>query len=142
MEFKKAMFQSNQIYQMKQESFLESKKSKQYILGYFWNNLSHYPSLLVKPNCQGANIFKTKFWAQKKSCLASCPENNNFSKCKWKVSKMATSLEVVEAGGDLNDTVEVQSSMSPGGLTKKRHRSSNLKWENCLFCKVPTYPNF
>ena len=40
---------------------------------------------------------------------------------------MATSLEVVEADGDLNDTVEVQSFMSPGVLTKKRHRSSNLK---------------
>lgn len=69
MKLKIAMFQSNKIYQIKQEFFLESKKSKQYILGYFWNNLSHYPSLLEKPNCQGANIFKTKFWAQKNLAL-------------------------------------------------------------------------
>ena len=35
MGFKKAMCQSNQIYQIKQESFLESQKSKQNIQGYF-----------------------------------------------------------------------------------------------------------
>jgi len=46
---------------------------------------------------------------------------------------MATSLEVVEAGGDFNYTVEVQSSMSPGGLTKKRHRSSNLNSNSHAF---------
>ena len=45
---------------------------------------------------------------------------------------MATSLEADEASGDLDQTIEVQSFVSPGVLRKERHKSFNAKWEPFL----------